>query len=90
MTIDGPALDRYITGNYGEDQFKDAPTVDPDCPHKYVEVLQSERMAYNAQRYGSSVTVDWDKGTFVEGGIDQAVYCLICGDGLDAKELQIS
>lgn len=29
--IDGEALDRWITGNYGEDQYKDGEICD-DCP----------------------------------------------------------
>lgn len=31
MLIDGPALDRHITGNYGEDQFRDQEICE-DCP----------------------------------------------------------
>lgn len=37
MTIASAALDRHITGNYGEDQFKDAVTCNDSYVDEYLE-----------------------------------------------------
>jgi len=42
------SLDRWITGNYGEDQFKDA-VFCKDCTHYTVGHCTNEQSAYHAK-----------------------------------------
>ncbi len=44
MELNGPALDRWITGNFGEDQYEDCACGDEDCDGEHEDTRDFDSM----------------------------------------------
>jgi len=64
--INGPDLDRWITGNYGEDQFK--PGYCPECKLSYEGDCKLHQYAHGFWSYSDGGSSFDDLTIFVAGG----------------------